>query len=88
MRVLGCAQVWMQLEEKQIPYTLEKINMRSYGDKPPHFLAKVSECGRDCVSRDCIVRAAALVGTHVSGIRLTGASLVVGHHVTVTCQAR
>jgi hypothetical protein len=31
----------MQLEEKQIPYTIEKINMRCYGDKPGSFLAKV-----------------------------------------------
>jgi len=29
------------LEEKQIPYRVEKINMRSYGDKPPEFLAKI-----------------------------------------------
>lgn len=27
----------MQLEEKQIPYTIEKINMRCYGDKPESF---------------------------------------------------
>ena len=31
----------MLLEEKQIPYTVEKINMRCYGDKPASFLAKV-----------------------------------------------
>lgn len=36
-----CHKVWLQLEEKQIPYTIEKINMRAYGDKPPSFLAKV-----------------------------------------------
>lgn len=29
------------LEEKQIPYRVEKINMRSYGDKPSSYLAKV-----------------------------------------------
>ncbi len=29
-----CQKVWMQLEEKQIPYTLEKINMRCYGARP------------------------------------------------------
>lgn len=34
-------KVWLQLEEKQIPYTMEKINMRCYGDKPPSFTAKV-----------------------------------------------
>lgn len=28
-------------EEKKIPYTIEKINMRCYGDKPDSFLAKV-----------------------------------------------
>lgn len=36
-----CHKVWLQLEEKQIPYTIEKINMRCYGDKPASFLAKV-----------------------------------------------
>jgi glutathione S-transferase len=30
-----CQKVWILLEEKKIPYTIEKINMRSYGDKPP-----------------------------------------------------
>jgi glutathione S-transferase len=34
-------QVWLLLEEKQIPYRMEKINMRSYGDKPQEFLQKV-----------------------------------------------
>lgn len=29
------------LEEKQIPYRVEKINMRSYGDKPKEFLDKI-----------------------------------------------
>eukprot|EP00210_Caulerpa_lentillifera_P003523 g3362.t1 len=32
-----CQKVWMQLEEKQIPYVVEKINMRCYGDKPESF---------------------------------------------------
>eukprot|EP00882_Tetradesmus_deserticola_P012311 GHRQ01013047.1.p1 GENE.GHRQ01013047.1~~GHRQ01013047.1.p1 ORF type:complete len:320 (+),score=109.31 GHRQ01013047.1:150-1109(+) len=36
-----CQKVWLQLEEKRIPYTIEKINMRCYGDKPAAFLAKV-----------------------------------------------
>ena len=31
----------MMLEEKQILYRMEKINMRSYGDKPQRFLQKV-----------------------------------------------
>lgn len=38
--VLQCLSC-MQLEEKRIPYIIEKINMRCYGDKPPSFLAKV-----------------------------------------------
>jgi glutathione S-transferase len=29
------------LEEKKIPYRMEKINMRSYGEKPQSFLDKV-----------------------------------------------
>ncbi|CAD7697329.1 unnamed protein product [Ostreobium quekettii] len=33
-----CQKVWMQLEEKRIPYVLEKINMRCYGEKPESFL--------------------------------------------------
>ena len=33
--------MWLLLEEKQIPYRIEKINMRSYGDKPSWFLQKV-----------------------------------------------
>ena len=34
-------KIWMQLEEKRIPYTLEKINMRCYGPKPTSFTSKV-----------------------------------------------
>ena len=33
--------MFLQLEEKQIPYTIEKVNMRCYGDKPREFTAKV-----------------------------------------------
>ena len=33
--------MWLLLEEKRIPYRLDKINMRSYGDKPRWFLDKV-----------------------------------------------
>ena len=29
------------MEEKKIPYKVEKINMRSYGDKPAAFLRVV-----------------------------------------------
>lgn len=32
-------QVWMTLEQKRIPYRVEKINMRCYGDKPMSFMA-------------------------------------------------
>ena len=33
-----CQKVWMTLEAKEIPYKVEKINMRCYGDKPASFL--------------------------------------------------
>lgn len=36
-----CQKVWLLLEEKRIPFKVEKINMRSYGDKPASFLKKV-----------------------------------------------
>jgi len=36
-----CQKVWLLLEEKQIPYRVEKVAMRSYGDKPQSFLNKV-----------------------------------------------
>jgi len=34
-------KIWMQLEEKRVPYVLERINMRCYGAKPKSFLEKV-----------------------------------------------
>lgn len=36
-----CQRVWLQLEEKQIPYSVEKINMRCYGPKPAWFTKMV-----------------------------------------------
>ena len=36
-----CQKLWMMLELKQIPYRIERINMRSYGEKPASFLKKV-----------------------------------------------
>jgi glutathione S-transferase len=33
-----CQKVWMTLEQKRIPYRIEKVNMRCYGDKPASFL--------------------------------------------------
>jgi glutathione S-transferase len=33
-----CQKVWILLEEKKIPYQVQKVNMRSYGDKPAEFL--------------------------------------------------
>lgn len=36
-----CQKVWLLLEEKQVDYAIEKVPMRSYGDKPPEFLRKV-----------------------------------------------
>eukprot|EP00931_Biecheleriopsis_adriatica_P088385 TRINITY_DN62719_c0_g1_i1.p1 TRINITY_DN62719_c0_g1~~TRINITY_DN62719_c0_g1_i1.p1 ORF type:complete len:486 (-),score=83.49 TRINITY_DN62719_c0_g1_i1:31-1404(-) len=35
-----CQKLWILLEEKKVPYRVELINMRSYGDKPKSFLAK------------------------------------------------
>ena len=32
-----CQKVWMMLEAKRVPYRVERINMRCYGDKPRWF---------------------------------------------------
>lgn len=36
-----CQKVWILLEEKKIPYIVEKVPMRSYGDKPQSYLKLV-----------------------------------------------
>merc|ERR1719460_391420 len=36
-----CQKVWLQLEEKRVPYKVELVNMRSYGPKPQEFLERV-----------------------------------------------
>jgi len=36
-----CQKLWMLLEEKQINYDVQLINMRSYGEKPESFTRKV-----------------------------------------------
>ncbi|KAG7347774.1 glutathione S-transferase [Nitzschia inconspicua] len=33
-----CQKVWLALETKEIPYRVEKINMRCYGEKPSSFM--------------------------------------------------
>jgi hypothetical protein len=43
----------MLLEEKRIPYRVEKINMRSYGDKPQSFLRKGGAALHNIFSPKC-----------------------------------
>lgn len=57
-----CQKVWLLLEEKRIPYRIEKINMRCYGDKPPSFTTKVPS-GRLGMSAAC--SSAALHSSHL-----------------------
>jgi len=39
-----CASVWTMLEEKQMPYTMKRINLLSYGEKP-EWLYDISGTG-------------------------------------------
>ena len=32
-----CEKVWIALEEKRVPYAIEKVNMNCYGEKPDWF---------------------------------------------------
>lgn len=32
-------KIWLVMEEMRVPYTVEKVNMNCYGDKPPWFWA-------------------------------------------------
>ena len=34
-----CEKVWLTLEEKRVPYKVEKVNMNCYGEKPAWFWA-------------------------------------------------
>jgi glutathione S-transferase len=36
-----CQKVWLLLEAKEVDYTISKVPMRSYGDKPDSFMARV-----------------------------------------------
>jgi hypothetical protein len=80
-------KVWLQLEEKRIPYTIEKINMRCYGDKPPSFLAKVGTCGTGVGTLAVVGGAcdglAALLRLHCGHITTTSASCVGNAHTGI-----
>ena len=39
-----CQKVWLWLEEKQIPYRIEKVTMFCYGQKESWFLYQLSFC--------------------------------------------
>ena len=85
-------QVWLQLEEKRIPYEIEKINMRCYGAKPRAFMEMVPSGllpvmelnGRVIIESDAIM--AALEARHIvqfcDSTCYTPAS---GGCLTVTC---
>ena len=63
-----CQKVWLQLEEKQIPYVIEKINMRCYGDKPAAYTAKVLQSAASTLQLALQCLMACLVSKLLSGL--------------------
>ena len=42
-----CQKIWLWLEEKKVPYRIEKVTMFCYGEKEAWYKQKVSECERE-----------------------------------------